>query len=301
MLERALIASSYLSAGDVAPRRGSGASPLELRERVALVGAAGWSGMGLCHVDVEAARERIGLAGIAALLAAHGLRQLELEVLRDWWTTGGRRTASDRVRGRLLEAADELGAYAVKVVAHNHGEPVDRDLLTAEFDRLATDARAAGTRVALEPMRSSDVIPTVEAAVEIVAAAGNPAGGLAIDSHHVWRGRTPYAALPEILPADRVFIVELSDGDRDFTGTHLDAEIDQRRMPGEGAFDVPAFVVAMHDAGYDGPWGVEVLSDAYRRLPAAEGLERAHASARRVLDEASERLAARAGSASRSG
>lgn len=123
MLGRQLIASAYLSAGDVAPRRGSGESPVDLRERVSLVA--------------------------------------------DWWTTGPRRSDSDRVRHALLTAAGELGARTVKVVAHSLGEPVAPDRLMAEFDRLADDARDAGTRVALEPMRSSDLVPTVEAAARV--------------------------------------------------------------------------------------------------------------------------------------
>ena len=39
------------------------------------------------------------------------------------------------------------------------------------------------------------------------------------------------------------------------------------RCPGEGEFDIPGYIDACRDAGYAGPWGVEVLSEELRNQP----------------------------------
>ena len=85
-------------AGDAAPLRGDGRSPLPLRERVEAAAAAGFRGMGMLHVDLIAAERTYGIGGIRALLIDHGLVQLKLELLTDWWADGPLRRESDRLR-----------------------------------------------------------------------------------------------------------------------------------------------------------------------------------------------------------
>ena len=58
-----------------------------------------------------------------------------------------------------------------------------------------------------------------------------------------------------------VFVVELDDADEQVVGTLWEDTLDHRRLPGEGAFDVPAFIAAVHRAGYRGHWGVEIISE----------------------------------------
>lgn len=48
----------------------------------------------------------------------------------------------------------------------------------------------------------------------------------------------------------------------------------RRRLPGEGDFDIPAFLRAVADTGYDGLYGVEILSDAQRAMLPAEAAQR---------------------------
>lgn len=51
--------------------------------------------------------------------------------------------------------------------------------------------------------------------------------------------------------------------------------IDHRRLCGEGEFDVRGFVTTMPAAGYEGPWGIEVLNRELRKLPPEHLAERA--------------------------
>jgi sugar phosphate isomerase/epimerase len=62
-----------------------------------------------------------------------------------------------------------------------------------------------------------------------------------------------------------MFAVELDDADRSVVGTMLEDTLDRRRLCGEGALDVPSFIRAIRAAGFDGPWGVEILSDEHRK------------------------------------
>jgi sugar phosphate isomerase/epimerase len=52
---------------------------------------------------------------------------------------------------------------------------------------------------------------------------------------------------------------------------------------GEGSFDLTGLVRTLRDLGFDGPWGVEILSTSYRALPVAQALKLAAESALTVL------------------
>ncbi len=54
--------------------------------------------------------------------------------------------------------------------------------------------------------------------------------------------------------------------------------------PAEGEFPIRAYVAALRDAGYAGPWGVEVLSEDLRALPIEEIFDCASATSRAQLD-----------------
>jgi sugar phosphate isomerase/epimerase len=47
----------------------------------------------------------------------------------------------------------------------------------------------------------------------------------------------------------------------------VDETVNHRRLPGEGEFDVRGYVDTARDHGYEGPWGVEVLSEELRNNP----------------------------------
>jgi sugar phosphate isomerase/epimerase len=266
-----LLATCWTSAGDAAPQVGDERSPLDMGERMRTAVGAGWSGFGIVHADLVAYRDAHGLESLAALARNSGVERLELEFIGDWWTTGARREASDRVRRDLLDAAEALAVPTIKVAVALEETPPE-DLLLTELDRLATEARERGTRVALEPMPFSTSVRTLEDGVRILDALGNPAAGLCVDIWHVFRAGTPYDTIPALLDRDRIFIVELDDGASQPEGTLWSDTVDRRRYPGEGDFDVPAFINAVRATGFDDFWGVEIISEAHRGRPITESL-----------------------------
>ncbi|MFV0407930.1 MAG: sugar phosphate isomerase/epimerase family protein [Propioniciclava sp.] len=266
-----LLATCWTSAGNAAPQVGDERSPHDLAERMRAAVATGWRGFGLVHADLVAFREQHGLPALRAVAADAGIERIELEFIGDWWTTGERRRASDLVRRDLFEAAALLEVPVVKIAAAMD-EPPPEDLLLTELDQIANEAREHGTRVAIEPMPFATNIRTLADGSRLLQAVGNPNVGLVVDTWHVYRAGTDYRQIPELITGQEIFVLELDDGAAEPVGSLWDDTIDRRRYPGQGAFDVPAFIGAIRQTGYDGYWGVEIISADHRARPIDEGL-----------------------------
>jgi sugar phosphate isomerase/epimerase len=103
-------------------------------------------------------------------------------------------------------------------------------------------------------------IPDAGSAWELADLAGRPNAGLCVDSWHHFRGANDLDLLGSV-PAERVFVVQINDGPR--TRVHSDYYRDcteTRLPPGEGDFDLAAFVRTLEGMGVTVPYSVEVLS-----------------------------------------
>jgi sugar phosphate isomerase/epimerase len=287
MSDEALVATCWTTAGDAAPRRGNERSRLPLGARVEAAAAAGFTGFGVAHADLMPAVAELGLSGVRALFDDHGIEHREVELLVDWWTDGPSRAASDAVRRDLFEAAAALGARTVKIGPDFANGPWEFDRWADELATLGREAEGAGTRVAVEFLPWTN-IADVHQGLALVEAAGHPAVGLMVDAWHVGRAHTPVADL-EAIPLERIFGVELDDFDAEPVGTLFEDTRDRRRYCGEGDFDLEGMIAALRRAGYQGPWGVEILSEEHRTTEVREAAARAYESARGVLRRAAAR------------
>ena len=279
-----LMATCWSSAGDAASDRTDLRSPLNLRERIEAAASAGFSGFGLLSADLPAAVAEYGLPGIRAILADNGITRLELEDIPNWWDDGPRKAESDRIRNGLLEAAEALGARHLKVTPDGTDAPFDAAHWAEKFAELANQAQGVGARLGIEFFPWSN-IKTLHDGLKLVEDAGHDAGGVVIDTWHVARANTPIADLAAV-PLHRIIGVELDDADEQVIGTLFEDTVHRRRYCGDGAFDLPGMINALRTAGWNGPWGVEILSMEHRSLPVDEALRRAAVSARSVLDRA---------------
>jgi len=277
------LATCWTTAGDAAPDQVDQRSPLSLRERAEAAGEAGFTGFGLLYADFVEAERAYGSAGVRSLFEDNGLTHIELELLTDWWTDGPRRTASDTLRDGLLRAAETLGARHLKIAPDVADEPWDFDVWAKEFAALAAQADGVGARLGIEFLPWSN-LKTVHDGLRLVEAAGHPAGGLIIDVWHTERAHTPPADLARV-PGSRIVGVELNDADSQVVGTLFEDTVHRRRLCGEGSFDLPGIVTALRTAGWRGPWGVEILSDAHRVLPVREAAAAAYRTAAALLEE----------------
>jgi sugar phosphate isomerase/epimerase len=99
-------------------------------------------------------------------------------------------------------------------------------------------------------------------------------------------GSTSLPELVECLEPNIVFGVELSDAELESLGTLFEDTRDRRTLIGQGAQDVVGFIRAMREVGFDGPWGVEILSAEHRQRPLLEALTLARDSALRAFEQA---------------
>ncbi|WP_368498390.1 sugar phosphate isomerase/epimerase family protein [Herbiconiux sp. A18JL235] len=277
MPEPELIASCWTTAGDAAPQRGDETSPFALLDRIRAAGAAGWSGFGLVHADLKTALTTLDYADIRGALDDAGLRYLELEFLGDWWTDGDRRVVSDAMRGELFEAARALSPLHIKCAGDFSGGVVDDELLVREFRKLAEEAADAGTRLALEALPMTN-FSTIEAGQRFLSEVAHPAAGLCIDIWHVYRGGTPIDELTGFVDPATLFAVELNDARAAQPADLWIDTVDERMLPGEGEWDVAGFINVIRGLGFDGPWGVEILSAAHRSRRLDEALDAARSA-----------------------
>jgi sugar phosphate isomerase/epimerase len=257
-------------------------SPVPIAKRVAAVADAGFCGLGLIADDLAVIRDTVGFDGLRTLLIDHGLTHIEIELIERWWIPRGEPGHTHHVRDLLLDAADALSPAFIKIGSQIGPAIADPLTLVDPLRELADEAEARGTRVAIETMPFC-VIATVPMGVEIVEAAGHPAAGLIIDAWHVFRADTPLSELSAVLESAFVFGVELDDAAPDVVGTLFEDTVQRRLLCGEGSFDLPALVAVLRDKGFDGPWGVEILSSSFRQLPVDRALRLAADSALTVL------------------
>jgi sugar phosphate isomerase/epimerase len=118
-------------------------------------------------------------------------------------------------------------------------------------------------------------VNTLDAALTLVTNAAPDNGGLAIDTWHMSKLGIAPDELRRIPPRYLTW-VELSDGQFEDMDDPIDETINHRRLPGDGEFEIPAYVDVCSEIGYEGPWGVEVLSAALRSLPIEEEFDRAY-------------------------
>ncbi|MDR6793840.1 sugar phosphate isomerase/epimerase [Pseudarthrobacter oxydans] len=268
-----LIASCWTSAGNAAPLQNPETSPVPIAERLEAIASTGWSGFGLAHDDLAAARATLGFPALRGLIDDAGLRHVEVELLTDWWDESLALDWRPRF-DLLLEAAETLGARFIKV-GTTIGKPLENlDFLAQPLRRLTADAAQRGTRIALEPMPFS-MVGSVPAAAELMRKVDMPDCGLVVDYWHIFRAGTTLEQLSASLDAGQIFGVELNDAAADIRGTLFEDTRDNRRLCGQGDQDVTGFIQALKTLGFKGPWGVEILSDEHRALPVKEALQAA--------------------------
>jgi sugar phosphate isomerase/epimerase len=277
-----LVATAWTSAGDTSPMRSPAASPVPIAARVATVAETGFVGMGLIADDLSVIRDSIGFPALRELIADHGLTHVEIELLERWWVPRGEPGHSYAVRELLFEAADVLEPAFIKIGSDLGARTPHPGRLVEPLRELATQAVDHGTRVAIETMPFS-IITTVPMGAELIEATGHPAVGLLVDAWHVFRAGTSLDELRAALTPELIFGVELDDAAATVAGSVFEDTVDNRLLCGDGCFDLVGLVTVLRELGFNGPWGIEILSKTHRKLPVADALKLAAESALTVL------------------
>ena len=275
-----LVGNYWTISGPVEVHVGREWSLYDLRDRCAHAARVGFVGIGIWHADLEHMLEAgTTFADIRSLLDDNGLRHLELEFLGDWFLDpeDERRRAADETRALLFAAAEVLPVHHIKV-GNLAGTECELPRLIEGYGELCADAAThTDAAITYEFMPYDAVVNTLDTALEVVEGANAPNGGLAFDTWHLGKLEVGPEDLRRVAPRF-VSWVELSDGPYTIAEEWLDEVINRRRLPGDGDFPIREYIRVFRELGYDGPWGVEVLSEELRSLPIDEMFDRAYAA-----------------------
>lgn len=273
-----IVASYWSIAAGAEPHTDHEFSPRSFRDRVSVAAKAGFTGIGIWHADLEHVLKTSTLKEMNVVLKDHGIKHVELEFLCDWWFRDGPREAECDARKRLLfEAAAAFGAHHVKV-GDFFNTPCSIDELTTAFAALCKEAEGYGTDILFELMPFAN-IHTLPDTLTLLEGANAGNGGVIIDLWHMVKMGVAFSDVAAI-PSQFLGGIEINDGTFTAPWSLHEDTINHRRLCGEGEFDVKGFVTAMLDAGYKGPWGVEVLNKDLRSWPLEKAAEAVYRTTR---------------------
>jgi sugar phosphate isomerase/epimerase len=267
-----------------------GADPLgdqrclhDFRTRVEVAAKAGFTGMGFWHTDILEIRKRYSFADMKHILDANGMANVEVEWLLDWFCTDARKIASDETRALLLEAAEVLRARHIKV-ADLGNDCADAPQMTEAFAVLCRQAAERGTNVLFEMLPAQfSRVPSLDQVLQITRGSGAANGGTMLDNLHLQRIGIDADEIVRKLTARDLIGVEINDGMLATPVHFQDSVVNKRLLPGDGEFDIAAFLRALWSVGYDGPIGVEVLNEYIRKWDLGTAATEAFAKTQRVV------------------
>jgi sugar phosphate isomerase/epimerase len=270
-----------------------GADPLgdqrclhDFRARVEVAAKAGFTGMGFWHADILEIRKKYSFRDMKHILDANGIFHVEVEWLLDWYCTDARRAASDETRTLLLEAAEILRARHIKV-ADLGNDCADVRQLTEAFAPLCRQAAERGTNILFEMLPAQfSRAPSLDHVLAIIRGAGAGNGGIMLDNLHLQRIGIGSEEIVRKLGARDLIGVEINDGTLAVPLNFQDSVVNKRLLPGDGEFDIAAFLQAIWSVGYDGPIGVEVLNEYIRKWNLETAATEAFAKTQRVVASA---------------
>src|SRR4051794_23060251 len=172
--------------------------------------------------------------------------------------------ASLRRAERKFAVMEQLGADTVLACSNVSPHAIDDDdLAAAQLRTLADRAADRGIRIAYEALAWGRHVREYDHAWRIVRAADHPNLGTCLDSFHILsRGSDP-AGIRDI-PGEKIFFLQLADAP-ELVMDVLQWSRHYRCFPGQGGFDLGAFLGHVLATGYAGPLSLEVFNDVFRQ------------------------------------
>jgi len=217
--------------------------------------------------------EGIALETIAAGLRERGLACMEIAGIAIGSEEQTTEETREQVRFAKVLSAEFINARITM--------PIDDAVLDRAI-RCADAFGSVGTRIALEFSRGTKLnsVSTSQAFAERI---GREGVGVTLDTWHFFlHPDGPEWSALEALPAALVANVQLSDGVPYAEGEFGSATMNERRLPGEGGFDLSRCASMLQARGLDVPVIVEVLNAAERENEIASFAARAMSATRRV-------------------
>jgi 3-dehydroshikimate dehydratase len=237
-----------------------------LEEKLSTAAAAGFDGVEIFENDLIASP--LSPADVRSRAAELGLEITLYQPFRDFEAMSPAQLDANRRRAECkFKVMEQLGAHLLLVCSNVSAAAIDDDDLAAEhLYGLADEAAARGIRIAYEALAWGTHVNDYEHAWRIVEAADHPHLGVCLDSFHIL-SRTDDASGVRAIPGEKIYFLQLADAPQ-LVMDVLQWSRHYRCFPGQGAFDLPAFVKHILAAGYQGPLSLEVFNDVFRQANA---------------------------------
>ncbi|MEY9875682.1 sugar phosphate isomerase/epimerase [Streptacidiphilus sp. MAP12-33] len=236
-----------------------------LPEKLEAIAGAGFAGIELMESDLQ------GSAPSAARAMADdlGLEIVNYQPLRDF--EGGPRDQLepklDRIE-RIFDCMEQLRTSTLLLCSNvSDVSDLDDDAVAGDLALLGERAAARGFSIGYEALSWGLRVNTFRQAWRMIERSGADNIGLVLDSFHTLALDDPFEDLADV-PADRIALIQVSDAPR------MDLDVKSwsrhhRCLPGEGDFDVAAFLAPVLANGYEGPISLEIFNDHYKVRPPA--------------------------------
>ncbi len=226
---------------------------------------------------------------IKALLEQHARSVVSLHHVGGFTGSDGRRfreSVEDAQAG--LRLAAQLGASCVVVYSgargghtYNHAKRLFRDGL----QELAPLAQQLELDLAVESVHPSlpqqlTFLCSLEEVLEILDRVDHPRVKLVLDLYHLGGEAELVQRIPELV--SRIALVQLADAPAP-SAQESSPQAEQRLLPGEGSLPVQELVAALRQAGYQGPWELELCGPRFTSQDPVEVLQKAKRSFEQLM------------------
>jgi sugar phosphate isomerase/epimerase len=244
--------------------------------RVAAARAGEFTRLSVSPMDVaDAAEAGTPPQELKHMLSGNGL-EVVLDPIMNWF---GGSPMPDRYSSftvdDVLRVSESLEPVSLTAIGPFTDE-VPVDALAEAFADLCDRMADVGAQVQLEFMPMSKVTD-LASAWSVVGTADRPTGGIVLDTWHFFQGN-PDFSLFDVIPGDRLFGVQIADGTLD------DPDTFNRRLPGDGEFDLAGLVQALDRIGGLAWVGPELLSPATAAMEPAEAGRLTSAAVRALME-----------------
>jgi 4-hydroxyphenylpyruvate dioxygenase len=234
-----------------------------LEDKLTAAAAAGFDAVELFEPDLVSAPQTP--AEVRRRCADLGLEIALYQPLRDVEALPEERFAASLRRAeRKFAVMEQLGADTVLVCSNVSPHAIDDDdLAAAQLRTLAERAADRGIRIAYEALAWGRHVREYDHAWRIVRAADHQNLGTCLDSFHILSRGSDAAGIRDI-PGEKIFFLQLADAP-ELVMDVLQWSRHYRCFPGQGGFDLGAFLGHVLATGYAGPLSLEVFNDVFRQ------------------------------------
>lgn len=169
---------------------------------------------------------------------------------------------------RRLDLCQAFAVPTLLVVADFVGkvDATDLERAVVSLKQAAQWAAAFDVKLALEFRGSATFCSSLDTALSLVAACGEPNVGVCLDVFHYYTGPSKFDDL-SLLTRDNLAFVQVCD----VAGVPRELATDADRiLPGEGDFRLGPIIQRLRTIGYDGYVSLELLNPVLWKVPAAQ-------------------------------